>query len=203
MHQSTTLTADLLYIISDDWIGHVSTSGYMDRYGQWKAMIFFTNYQTHTHAIHKHCTIMDTNLIGIPMHLAWRQTILSIVLFLKYGDSINNQPNDNVFDANAKSVYKDEKMAWDEVFMTIPFLPAHMNIVIVKIWARLLRKAGSLIKQSLKKFTLFLYVHHLPTKLPQMLISLLFKLWQAKINGASYYSWTHNCHTNPQQNHDI
>ena len=53
--------------------------------------------------------------------------------FLKFGDSINDQPKDNGFNTQAKHVYSDEKLAWDKVFVTTPCMLAHMNTVIVEM----------------------------------------------------------------------
>ena len=151
MYQSATLTADLLYGIPDDWIVHVSTSGYMDRDGWFKSIKQFCKISGAHHG-NNQALFYD----GHDSH--WDSDALDMMannsvhgFFLKSGDSGNDQPNDNGFNAKAKAVYNNEKMVWDEVFVTTPFSPAHMNTVIVKMWARLTCESGSLIKRSFDK----------------------------------------------------
>ena len=151
VHKSATLTEDLLYGIPDDWIVHVSTSGYMDRDGWFKSIKQFCKLSGAHHG-NNQALFYD----GHDSH--WDSDALDMMannsvhgFFLKSGDSGNDQPNDNGFNAKAKAVYNDEKMAWDEVFVTTPFSPAHMNTVIVKMWARLTCESGSLIKRSFEK----------------------------------------------------
>ena len=70
---------------------------------------------------------------------------------MKAGDSGNDQPNDNGYNAQAKSIYNEEKANWDEQFVSTVYTPAMMNRVISATWARLSCKAGKTIKSSFAK----------------------------------------------------
>lgn len=56
------------------------------------------------------------------------------MFFLKSRDFENNRPNNNGFNGKVTAVYSNKKLAWDEIYVTMPFTPAHMNTVIVKMW---------------------------------------------------------------------
>ena len=68
--------------------------------------------------------------------------------FLKAGDSTNDQPNHTGFNAKAKSIYNEEKAKWDEEFVTTKFSPPMMNMVLSKMWSRLVVESGRTIKTN-------------------------------------------------------
>ena len=160
VHQSATLSADLLLGVPGDWIVHCTPSGYMDRDGWWKAIQQFCKLSG-AHAGNNQALFFD----GHDSH--WDADALDMMshnfvhgFFLKAGDSVNDQPNDNGFNAKAKSIYNDEKALWDEEYVTTPYSPPMMNKVMVKMWSRLSCEAGNTIKHS------FAVTNLLPLKPP-------------------------------------
>lgn len=144
VHQSSTLSADLMYVIPENWIVHVTKCGYMDRDGCWRAIEQFTKMSGAHPGNNQALFLMVKNRTGMWTPLTWCKTI-QYMFFLKLGDSTNNQPNNKGFNAKAKAVYWDEKNEWDKRFTTVTYTPAHMNIVLVTMWACLSCKSGSII----------------------------------------------------------
>ena len=71
--------------------------------------------------------------------------------FLKSGNSTNNQPNGNGFNAISNVIYCDEKKYWDEQFTAITFSPPHTNTSMVKIWVILSCKVVPVIFRAFSK----------------------------------------------------
>lgn len=46
---------------------------------------------------------------------------------------MNDEPNNNGSNAKSKEVYSDKQLAWDEILVTTPFTPPHMNTILVKV----------------------------------------------------------------------
>ena len=53
---------------------------------------------------------------------------------LKAGDSINNQPNENVPNSKMKALYNISKAKWMLKYGTTRFQYNHMNSVLVELW---------------------------------------------------------------------
>ena len=70
---------------------------------------------------------------------------------LKYGNSINDQPNDNVPNAKLKSLYTVAKSVWIPKYGTTKFSPHHMNSVLVEAWDAFKMSASNIIRDSFAK----------------------------------------------------
>ena len=73
---------------------------------------------------------------------------------LKSGDSINNQPNDNVTNAKLKSLYNVVKSAWMLKYGTTKFLPHYMNSVLNEAWYAFKVSSVKIIRDSFVKTNL-------------------------------------------------
>ena len=71
--------------------------------------------------------------------------------FLKSGDSINDQPNDNVPNAKLMSLYNMSKSAWMLKYGTTKFSPHHMKSVLVEAWYAFKMSAGNIIRDRFLK----------------------------------------------------
>ena len=70
---------------------------------------------------------------------------------LKSGNSINDQPNDNVPNAKLKSLYNMSKSAWMLKYGTTKFSPHHMKSVLFEAWYAFKMSAGNIIRDSFAK----------------------------------------------------
>ena len=70
---------------------------------------------------------------------------------LKAGDSENDRPNDNGSNAKLKACGNKRKSEWPRRFLSISFLPAHMNTVVVKAWNEFLLDCAGVIHRSFHK----------------------------------------------------
>ena len=77
---------------------------------------------------------------------------------LKAGDSVNDQPNDNVLNAKMKSLYNEAKSACILKYGTTKMLPHHMNSVLVAAWDFFKFSVGKVIRDS--------FVKNLPPLIP-------------------------------------
>ena len=151
VHQGSNFTQDFQLYLPSDWIVHCTPSGYMDRDGWYKSIRQFIALSG-ARVTNKQILFFD----GHDSH--WDADAMDLMsdnhvhgFFLKSGDSSNDQPNDNGFNAKAKAIYNEEKAKWDEQFVSTPFSPAHMNKVISATYARLSITSGQVIKDSFSK----------------------------------------------------
>ena len=70
---------------------------------------------------------------------------------LKSGDSINDQPNDNVPNDKLKYLYNVANIAWMLKYGTIKFSPHHMNSILVEAWDSFKISSGNIIRDSFAK----------------------------------------------------
>lgn len=68
--------------------------------------------------------------------------------FLKAGDSVNDQPNDNEFNVKAKYIYSYKNALWDEEYVSTYYSLPMMNNVIVITLTQLSYEAGTTIRFS-------------------------------------------------------
>ena len=81
---------------------------------------------------------------------------------LKEGDSIKNQPNDNMPNSKLKSLYNFSKDKWMLKYGTTRFQPHHTNSVLVETWEEFMVSSGNIIRDSFDKTNL---THLSPTNM--------------------------------------
>ena len=96
IHQSKEQSQDLHHNIPFDWTVHHTPSGYMDKYGWLKAMTQFSNIYGAS-PVKNQRIFFDGHDIHFEDHALTKMQRRKIWAFLiKAGESINDQPNDNV-----------------------------------------------------------------------------------------------------------
>ena len=111
-HQAENYTQDLQYNITKDWVFHNTPSGYMDRDGWMKAMMYLKtvcgeknlNTQVLLHDGH------DSHFYARSIHIIRSHHIKPFIL--KADDSGNDQPNDNGRNLKLKGLYGQPRMNW-------------------------------------------------------------------------------------------
>ena len=73
--------------------------------------------------------------------------------FLKAGDSVNNQPNDNIINSKLKFHYNEVKYEWILNYGMKRFLPYHMNSILMESWDGFKVSFGNVIRKILEKIT--------------------------------------------------
>ena len=67
---------------------------------------------------------------------------------IKAGDSENDQPNDNGFNALIKAKYNDTKSEWDQRYVFTKYTPLNTNQVLVETWRKVTLCAAKVIITS-------------------------------------------------------
>ena len=101
---------------------------------------------------------------------------------LKPGDSINNQPNDNVPNANRKYVYNVAKVAWILKYGANFFSTNHMNSVLVEAWDAFNISAGNIIRDRFTKTKLSPFSPTDLTKIPRYVLHPSKYLLESRLN---------------------
>ena len=73
---------------------------------------------------------------------------------LKYGNSTNDQPNENGPNSKLRSLYNVAKSAWMLKHGTKSFSPHHMNSVLVEAWNAFNVSAGNIVRENFAKTNL-------------------------------------------------
>ena len=106
----------------------------MDRYRWLKSMTQFSNVYG-AYPVNNNILFFDGHGIHFGDGTLRKITCKKIQpFFLKSGDSINDQPNDNDPNSKLKSLYNVTKSTWLLNYGTTKFSPHHMNSVLVEVW---------------------------------------------------------------------
>ena len=151
VHQACEWTADLGIGVPDNWVVHSTPSGYMDRDGFIKTCDNFARLSGSSATNHQFSFFdgHDSHWAPEALDLLAKQNVSSF--FLKSGDSVRDQPNDNGPNCSLRACYNDCKDEWDEMFGTTKFNPPHFNAVMGKAWGRFTMKAAPIIRAAFQK----------------------------------------------------